>query len=111
MNVTVRLVVKSDRIGEIISRYPQAVADIIGKTTFDCQEAAQAMVPVDTGALYNSIQAEVEGFRGVVSTDKEYAWFVEDGTWKMAAQPYMRPAALTVHGPLVEAMEALHNNL
>lgn len=111
MNVTVRMVVKSDRFEEIIARYPGAIEDIIAKTTADCLDAAQAIVPVDTGALKNSIAAEVDGFTGVVSTNMEYAWFVEDGTYKMAAQPFMRPAALTVEGQFVEALTRLHEAL
>ncbi len=53
---------------------------------------AQAYVPVDTGRLQESITAGPTG----VTSDVEYAGFVEYGTSDTAAQPYMRPAADTV---------------
>ena len=51
--------------------------------------------PVDTGRLRNSITHEVDmGDKSVViGTNVEYAAFVELGTSKMRARPYLRPAA------------------
>ncbi len=60
------------------------------------QERAQALCPVDTGALRASITVEVEDLpktvRGNVGPHEDYAAHVEFGTGKMKAQPYMRPA-------------------
>jgi HK97 gp10 family phage protein len=63
-------------------------------------EAAR-IVPIDTGALCDSIRYEkideetAEIYAGY--PDKaEYAAYVEFGTRKMDPQPYMRPAADTV---------------
>lgn len=53
---------------------------------------AQELCPVDTGFLQST------GFMQVTSSDveigfaAEYASFVEFGTFKMAAQPFLRPA-------------------
>ena len=53
-------------------------------------------VPVRTGGLRASIMKEVVGekhiIKGRVWTDSPYANFLEFGTWKMAARPFMRPA-------------------
>lgn len=53
-------------------------------------------VPVRTGALRASIRKEVRRGRfsaiGRVTTDKEYAKFIEYGTSKMAPRAFMRPA-------------------
>jgi HK97 gp10 family phage protein len=59
-------------------------------------DTAKGLVPVDTGALQDSIRMEVEGetvnaVAGGID-DVDYALHVEFGTVKMAAQPYMRPA-------------------
>lgn len=54
--------------------------------------SAQNLAPVDTGNLRNSITHEVEGKEARVGTNVEYAPFVELGTVKMAAQPYLNPA-------------------
>lgn len=58
---------------------------------------AQLICPVDTGFLQSSIEklsADADGCE--IGTDCEYAWFVENGTCKMAAQPYLRPAPYAV---------------
>lgn len=73
-------------------RYARAVAREVGRD-------AKRYCPVDTGALRASIYAEVDGnvTRIWVGTNPrgdgvDYALFVEFGTSRMAAQPYMRPA-------------------
>lgn len=60
--------------------------------------SAQAGVPVQSGLLQSTIQQKVEkkalmSYQGEVRTQGiEYAGFVEYGTSKMAARPFMRPA-------------------
>lgn len=76
---------------------------------------AKAGVPVATGALQASIQMENhwEGkkkFVGSVFTDMHYAKYIEFGTGRMAARPFMRPALLLTQDAIkrvVEAKEAL----
>lgn len=60
---------------------------------------AKRACPVDTGRLRNSITHAVEGSEDAVyvGTDVEYAPYVELGTRRTAAQPFLRPAA-TEHG-------------
>lgn len=61
-------------------------------------DKAKRIVPVDSGDLQDSIEPLVnsEGMFVVANTD--YADFVERGTSKMAAQPYLRPAMTTALG-------------
>jgi HK97 gp10 family phage protein len=71
--------------------------------------AAQAIVPVDTGALRDSGYLNaVEG--GDPSMDvgfsKDYAPFLEFGTHKMQAQPYLRPALDEEKAALLPAVVA-----
>ncbi len=58
------------------------------------QRAAKAIVPVRTGNLRNSLH--VKHFKqlntSIVYTVVEYAPYVEFGTIKMRARPYLRPA-------------------
>lgn len=56
---------------------------------------AKLKCPVDTGRLRNSITHEVrESEKAVyIGTNVEYAPYVELGTRKQKAQPYLRPAA------------------
>ena len=71
-----------------------AVGAIVQETLFAIETTAKIKVPVDTGALRASIQSEMTGdTEGMVATDIEYSVYQEYGTSKMAATPYMTPAA------------------
>lgn len=61
---------------------------------------AKRACPVDTGNLRNSVTHAVESGEDAVyvGTNVEYAPYVEMGTSRTAAQPFLRPAA-TEHGP------------
>lgn len=52
----------------------------------------KAKVPVDTGRLQNSITKGFIPNGRTVGPDTPYDIYVEFGTSKMAAQPYVRPA-------------------
>lgn len=54
---------------------------------------AKMLCPVDTGRLRNSITHTSDGEYAYIGTNVEYAPYVEFGTSKMAAQPFIRPAA------------------
>ena len=56
---------------------------------------AKLRCPVDTGNLRGSIDHKVDVDKGVVTvgTNVEYAAYVEKGTRKQKAQPYLTPAA------------------
>lgn len=55
---------------------------------------AKAACPVDTGRLRNSITHEqYSDDTEVIGTNVEYAPYVELGTSKMGAKPFLRPAA------------------
>ncbi|KKN40051.1 hypothetical protein LCGC14_0737140 [marine sediment metagenome] len=56
---------------------------------------ARLTVPVDTGDLLNSIDTKQEGLEAKIGSDLHYAAYVEAGTSKMAAQPYLRPALMS----------------
>lgn len=53
----------------------------------------------DTGVLKNNIEATQEGpLRAIASSNAPYSQPLEFGTSKMAARPFMRPAAAKVKG-------------
>ncbi|KKN57515.1 hypothetical protein LCGC14_0561320 [marine sediment metagenome] len=58
------------------------------------KSSARLLVPVDTGDLLNSIDTKQGGLTAKVGSDIHYAAYVEAGTPKMAAQPYLRPALM-----------------
>lgn len=58
---------------------------------------AREIVPVRTGRLRDSIVAETPEITGneircVISANVDYAIYVEMGTWKMRARPYLKPS-------------------
>ena len=65
-----------------------------------CQEQmlyGYAKPPIDTGALFDSLQAKVEKVSqntvvANVGSDLHYAGYVHNGTYKMAARPFVRDA-------------------
>jgi HK97 gp10 family phage protein len=89
-NVTVLF----NHLPRIIRQMPGRIDDTVRDAALDCETYAKDVVPVDTGALKNSIRAEPESDKvWIVAPHTEYAIYVEFGTRKMRAQPYMRPAA------------------
>jgi HK97 gp10 family phage protein len=67
------------------ARYARDVAYAVGKDM-------RNMCPVDTGELWSSISLQVVGETVYISVGTDHWHFVEFGTSKMAAQPFIRPA-------------------
>jgi hypothetical protein len=59
----------------------------------DIRDDARRIAPHDTGDLESHIDDSAEGADGTVKSTSRHAGFVEHGTFKDKAQPYMAPAA------------------
>lgn len=88
-------------LGVLLAKGRAAVLEATEQSCEHLVGAAQAKTPVDTGTLRASIHVEsvaASGFSvtGTVATggEADYASFVEEGTSKMSAQPYMTPALI-----------------
>lgn len=72
------------------------------RKAIDVETTAKRLCPVDTGRLRASITHVIgieEGKQAAyVGSNVEYAIYQELGTYKMAAQPYLRPALQSVMG-------------
>lgn len=107
-----RLVVTADtgdRVGEALAVYFST------KLGPRIQQNAQRTVPVDLGNLKRSIivQVQTEGTDpvlqvgvdphapGITIDEVDYGRMVEQGTSKMAAQPYLRPAVYQARGRII----------
>lgn len=72
---------------------PDKVDNIARTAALMVESEAKKLCPVDTGRLRASITTEKIGKAAyAVGTNVEYAPYVEFGTRKMRAQPYLRPA-------------------
>ena len=70
----------------------QTVTDWLESMGQIVTEEMKNLCPVDTGALQESIDYLVSGTDLTFEATEDYAGFVEYGTSKMAAQPFMTPA-------------------
>lgn len=94
---------KDRRLGAITSA-------VVRKTASDIERDAKQNAPVDTGNLRASIGATYTGdgrmsrMSAEIGPTANYAQYVELGTYKMAAQPYLFPAADRHEAAFYEAM-------
>lgn len=76
------------------------IAKELLKIALRVEGRAKELCPVDTGRLRSSITSALEEESGtivaVVGTDVEYASFIELGTQRMNAQPFLVPAAYAI---------------
>ncbi len=78
-----------DAFGSMMkARLEHAIADATEGTFNDAVDA----VPVDTGELKDSASMTVAPTKGTVTFGTNHAWYIELGTHKMSAQPYLLPA-------------------
>ena len=90
--------VKIEGTEELNAKFKQAFEKDLKATeravylaTLKAEAEAKKICPVDTGRLRSSITHKVEGLLGEVGTNVHYAPYVEFGTRKMKAQPYLKP--------------------
>lgn len=89
----------SEIMEEMISDAIAAGAELVGAN-------AKSICPVDTGALRDSISVEHSGMSAEISANTDYASFVEFGTSKMAAQPFLVPSLLGNENAIISAIAA-----
>ena len=69
-----------------------AVKRALTKCGLQAQTFSKSLCPVDIGNLRNSISYEVNDNTVYIGTNVEYAPYIEFGTYKMLARPYLEPA-------------------
>ncbi len=88
--------ITKNNIPAVIAAAEQAKPKALLSAALIVSGTAKTLTPVDTGRLRASI---VHGLYGSddawVGTNVEYGGYVEYGTYKMAKQPYLRPAVDT----------------
>lgn len=69
-------------------------------------QMARRIVPVRTGHLRSTLRKGQKGHAHAVGTACHYAFYVEGGTRRMRAQPYLRPSfrASDYHARMIRAM-------
>lgn len=102
--------VNEDNTEEVSQGIARAIDRALEEIGLAAEGYAKRACPVDTGNLRNSITHAVESAEDAVyvGTNVEYAPYVELGTSRAAAQPFLRPAA-TEHGSTYRSI--LESNL
>lgn len=91
--------VKQDNTGQVAGGIDSAIGVALENIGLLAENYAAKKCPVDTGNLRGSITYEVDtaGNAVYIGTNVEYAPYVELGTSRQKAQPFLRPAA-SQHG-------------
>ena len=107
-NTTVTVRVVSNRLPSISQQLRPLIAAEVKTATFDIEARAKARTPVRTGTLRRSIASVFEngGLTGKVGPSVFYGRFIEFGTRRMGARPFMRPAAEAVLPRFAERVKA-----
>ena len=79
----------SDAVRAAVESRIQVALEAVGMT---CERKAKELAPVDTGNLRNSLTHLVDDTTVYIGTNVEYGKYQELGTYKMKAQPFLRPA-------------------
>ena len=90
MAVDFNFIDNSDEVLHIFSLKMKAALTAVG---MQAEGYAKLKCPVDTGRLRNSISHTVSDDTAYIGTNVEYARYVELGTSRQKAQPYLKPAA------------------
>ena len=72
---------------------PEQIAQALEAIGLIAEGYAKEKCPVDTGRLRNSISHARDDNAAYIGTNVEYAPYIELGTSRMKARPYLRPAA------------------
>jgi HK97 gp10 family phage protein len=80
-------------IPRIVARSEKNLAAVVRKAAFSVEAHAKLLAPVDTGLLRKLTQAMQEGpVTWIVAVGAEYGVYVEFGTSRAPAQPFLTPA-------------------
>ena len=99
-------------LGKASIETTRKAGQVVAKAAADVERIAKTAAPVDTGNLRNSIGTSMQGpLAAEIGPTASYGIYLEFGTYKMAASPYMGPAIDRV-GPLfTAAMEQLGGDI
>jgi HK97 gp10 family phage protein len=118
---------------QLAEQFHTAISQVIRKSAFDIQAAAQTLAPVDTGNLKNSIYTKtidgdqypgggsespvdnqvppVDDVTAYVAVGALYGVYVELGTTRMPSHPYLAPATESVRPNFEAAMGMIESKM
>lgn len=101
----VRVVIDDQALTTLFASGEGAVGRDLERRALAVERAAKRLCPVDTGRLRSSIAHDLardaRGLLAMIGTNVSYGPFVEFGTSRARAQPFLRPALSAAGGPSV----------
>src|SRR5919109_1016212 len=100
LSITIQATIELEDLEELtdeeVATLEEDIRQIMENTGASIVDEARGLVPIRTGALYNSIYYDVDEDQLVLTTGAaaSYAAFVELGTRRMAPRPFLVQAAL-----------------
>jgi len=126
MSVNIRMTIDTRKLDALSGQARQVAGQVVRKAAYDVAGNAQASMErakhgrvygahqasapgeapaIDTGTLHNSIQVHmVRPLTAVVAVHAPYGLYLEMGTRRMAARPFLKPAVDKVKPAFREAM-------
>jgi HK97 gp10 family phage protein len=102
-------------ISSIPDDVEEDVQQVVAETAYNIEADAKRLVPVDTGHLRRSISTELnmvtKGYQATVGTNISYAQYIEFGTSKMDAKPFLIPAYLKWKPKLSKQLQDVLNRV
>lgn len=96
-----------NNVNEVDARLTQGIENALEAIGMQVENHAKAKCPVDTGNLRNSITHTSDSESAYIGTDVFYSGYVELGTSRQRAQPYLRPAVVDHVDELKRIAEAM----
>lgn len=87
-----KIEVVNSHVDEVLNALQSQKAKILEEWGLTAEAYASDYCPVDTGRLRASISHDTDEDTMYLGTNVEYAPYVELGTSRMDAQPFLRPA-------------------
>lgn len=84
----------NDHTSEFLSELEARIGIALEEIGITAEGYAKMKCPVNTGNLRNSITHVVDDKAAYIGTNVEYAPYVEMGTSRTVAQPFLKPAAV-----------------
>lgn len=75
-----------------VAKITALTEDALDEIAADIETVAGRLAPVDTGALRRSIRTDVSPGKREIGAAVDYSEFVERGTSRAPAQPFLSPA-------------------
>ena len=90
--MSAEIIIVEDNTQKIIKMSQKAINKALEEMGLVGEDHAKEYCPVDTGNLRNSITHTRDDNSAYIGTNVEYAPYVELGTSRQKAQPYLKPA-------------------